>query len=177
MLENSPLLLRPCTALPAETAGDAARLEPAYTIFDALTGAALGFAGWRRRGGFWPRWLARPVLAVHECDDAPLVFTVHGLWGLSGRWEVCDAEGNVLGSLCGPLIKDRFGRNIALWESLAGQGGRARDGDGRELLTLTADPEGVRVAFPPDGDGSPFLRMLLLAAALMHAPSGHALAP
>ena len=78
MLENGALLLRPCTASPA-----AAALEPARAVLDALTGAPLGFAGWRRRA--WPRWLSRPVLAVHEADDAPLLFTVHGLWGLAGR--------------------------------------------------------------------------------------------
>src|SRR5690242_16884251 len=119
MLENGTLLLRACTAPPGVADGAAAALEPARAVLDALTGQPLGFAGWRR-GGPWPRWLARPVLAVHESDDAPLLFTVHGLWSLSARWEVRDADGNRLGALCGPLIKDRFGRPLALWERPAG---------------------------------------------------------
>jgi hypothetical protein len=166
MLENGALLLRTCTAPPGVAEGAAAALEPARCVLDALSGEALGFAGWRR-GGPWPRWLARPVLAVHEMDDAPLVFTVHGLWGLSGRWEVRDADGNVLGTLCGALIRDRFGRNLALWERPPGGIGRARDGDGRDLMTVMATTEGTRVAFASDAERNPFLKMLLLAAALV----------
>jgi hypothetical protein len=168
MLETGALLLRPCAASPAAAAGgEAAGLEPARAVLDALTGAPLGFAGWRPRGRLWPRWLSRPVLAVHESDDAPLLFTAHGLWGLSARWEVRDAEGNVLGVLCGPLIKDRFGRNLALWERPAADVGRARDTDGRELMTVVATAEGTRVAFAAEAEGNPFLKMLLLAAVLV----------
>src|SRR5262249_11962609 len=116
MLENGTLLLRPCATLPAGVSGAQLGLEPAQVVQDALTGALLGFAGWRKRGGFWPGWLSRPVLAVHESDDAPLLFTVHGLWGLAARWEVRDADGNIVGVLSGPLLKDRLGRSIALWE-------------------------------------------------------------
>ncbi len=168
MLETGALLLRACTAPPGVADGPAAALEPARAVLDALTGAPLGFAGWRR-GGMWPRWLVRPVLAVHESDDAPLVFTVHGLWGLSGRWEVRDADGNVLGVLCGPLIKDRFGRNLALGERPDGGVGRVRDGDGRELMTVMATPDGTRIAFAAAAERNPFLKMLLLAAALVDA--------
>jgi len=166
MLENNPLLLRPGAAdLAAD--GAAAALEPAQVIVDALTGVMLGFAGWRRRGGgFWRRWLARPVLAIHEGDDAPLLCTVHALWGLSARWEVRDADGHVLGTLHGSLIKDRFGRDLALTEPAAA-GGRARDADGNELMTLLAAPEGLRVSFAPAAEGNPFLKMLPLAAALV----------
>jgi hypothetical protein len=166
MLETGALLLRDCTALPGVEDGAAAALEPARAVLDALTGEPLGFAGWRR-GGLWPRWLARPVLAVHESDDAPLVFTVHALWALSGRWEVRDADGNAIGVLCGSLIKDRFGRNLASWERPDGGLGRARDGDGRELMTVMPTPEGTRVAFTDAAERNPFLKMLLLAVALV----------
>jgi hypothetical protein len=167
MLENGALLLQPCTAFPGPASGEAAALEPARAILDALSGVPRGFAGWRRRRRLWPRWLTRPVLAVHESDDAPLLFTVHGLWGLAARWEVRDADGNVLGVLCGPLIKDRFGRNLALWERSGGGAGRARDGAGHELVTVLPTPEGTRVAFAAAAEGNPFLKMLLLAAALV----------
>jgi hypothetical protein len=166
MLEDSALLLRPCSSLPG---GGEAALEPARAVLDALTGAPRGFAGWRRRGRLWPRWLSRPVLAVHETDDAPLLFTVHGPWGLSGRWEVRDADGNVLGALCGPLIQDRFGRDLARWQRPDGGVGRARDADGRDLMTVLLTAEGTRVAFTDAAEGNPFLKMLLLAAALVDA--------
>ncbi len=168
MLENGPLLLRDCAAPPGVAAGAAAALRPARAVLDALTGAPLGFAGWRR-GGAWPRWLARPVLAVHESDDAPLVFTVHRLWALSERWEVREADGHAIGLLCGALIKDRYGRNIALWQRPAGGLGRARDGDGQELMSVLTTPEGTRVAFAAAAERNPFLKMLLLAAALVDA--------
>jgi hypothetical protein len=164
MVENGALLLRPCAAFPGAAV---AALEPAHVVLDALTGAPLGFAGWRRRGGAWRRWLSRPVLAVHESDDAPLLFTAHGLWGLSARWEVRDADGGVIGVLCGPLVKDRFGRNLALWEHGPGGAGRARDRDGRELLAALPTADGTRVVFTAETEGNPFLRMLLLAAALV----------
>jgi hypothetical protein len=168
MLENGPLLLSPCTAFPGVAPGaEAAALEPARAVLDALTGTPLGFAGWRRpRRGLWPRWLSRRVLAVHETDDAPLLFTVHNRWGLSASWEVRDADGNLLGVLIGPLVKDRFGRDLALCERRAGVG-RAHDADGRELMTVTDTAEGLRVAFGADAEGNPFLKMLLLAAALV----------
>jgi hypothetical protein len=166
MLETGTLLLLPCTASPA-AGGEAAGLEPARAVLDARTGAPLGIAGWRPCAGLWRRWLGRPVLAVHESDDAPLLFTVHRLWGLSARWEVRDAEGNVLGRLCGPLITDRFGRHLALWERPAGGAGRARDAGGRELMTVGAAADETRVAFAAEAEGNPFLKMLLLAVVLV----------
>jgi hypothetical protein len=166
MLENGTLLLRPCVTFPAGVSGPQLGLEPAHVVQDALTGAILGFAGWRKGGGFWPRWLSRPVLAVHESDDAPLLFTVHSLWGLAARWEVRDADGNIVGVLSGPLLKDRLGRSIALWERGGDLAARVREADGRDLMTLAALADGTRVTFAAEVDGNPFLKMLLLAAAL-----------
>jgi hypothetical protein len=116
--------------------------------------------------------LSRPVLAVHEDDDAPLLFTVHRRWSLFGRWEVRDADGNVLGVLSGPFIKDRFGRHLARWERSAGGLARACDGEGRELLTVAQTAEGTRVAFAPGAEGNPFLKMVLLSAALVESRDG-----
>ncbi len=105
MLENNSLLLRTEAALSGAN-GLAAALEPAQVVLDPLSGALLGFAGWQQRGlGWWRRWWTRPVLAVHEGDDAPLLCTIHALWGLSARWEVRDADGNVLGTLHGALSR------------------------------------------------------------------------
>ncbi len=166
MLEQGALLVRPCAAFPAGAAGgDALALTPGLTVHDALSGAALGVAGWRGRR--WPRWLRRPVLAVHEADDAPLLFTAHRRWGLAPHWEVRDADGGTVGLLYGPLLKDRFGRNLAAEERPPGVVRRVRDLEGRELMTLMGTLEGTRVAFGEAADGNPFLKMLLLAKALL----------
>jgi hypothetical protein len=164
MLEHAALLLRPCTAPPD---GAPEGVRPARAVLDARTGAALGVAGWRAEGRRWLRWLGRPVLAVHESDDAPLVFTARRLWGLGPRWEVCDADGHVVGRLYGPLLKDRFGRTLAAAERGPAGALRVRDAHGRELMVTAPGPGGVRVSFGPEAEGNPFFKMLLLAAALV----------
>jgi hypothetical protein len=166
MLEHGALLLRPCDA-PGN--GAASDLRPLRTVCDADTGRLLGVAGWRRAGRSWLRWLYRPVLAVHEADDAPLLFTVHRLWGLAPGWEVQDADGHVLGLLYGPHVKDRFGRNLAVGKR--GPGGRLTrvcGGDGRELMSIAVLAEGSRLTFAAEVEANPFLKMLLLALALVH---------
>ena len=54
----------------------------------------------------------------------------------------------------------------------AGGLARARDGEGRELLTVAATTEGTRVAFAAAAEGNPFLKMVLLAAALVEPMDG-----
>ncbi len=164
MLENGSLLLLPGDALPLEATAvpDAAR-----TLCDALTGEPVGFAVWRsQRGGWLARWLLRPVLAVHETDDAPLLFTIHRLWGLAPTWEVRDAEGLALGVLAGSVLKDHYGRNLAVCFR-AQDGTQVRDGEGRTLLALTDTPAGKKLTFAPEAEANPFLKMLLVAVALV----------
>jgi hypothetical protein len=168
MLEQRELLLQPCTVFPASGDGPAAALTPDRTVRDPFTGATRGLAGWRPRGRpWWLGWAGRPVLAVHEGDDAPLLFTVHRLWGLGPHWEVRDADGRAVGRLAGPLLKDRFGRNLALFERAPGGAARVRDAAGRELMALEPLPGGTRLTFADPGEGNPFQKMLLLAAALV----------
>jgi hypothetical protein len=164
MLENGALLLLPGDALPLGATGAP---ESAHAVCDALTGEPVGFAVWRKqRGGWLARWLVRPVLAVHEMDDAPLLFTIHQLWGLAPTWEVRDAEGFVLGVLAGSVVKDHYGRNLAL--CLRTQDGtQVRDAEGRTLLTLTETSGGKKLTFAPEAEANPFLKMLLVAVALV----------
>ena len=67
------------------------------------------------------------------------------------------------------MARDRFGRNLALWERPTEGAGRARDADGRELMSVMATADGTRVVFADEAERNPFLKMLLLAAALVGA--------
>jgi hypothetical protein len=133
----------------------------------AESGSPLGFACWQRSGAAaWWRWLARPVLAVHEQGDEPLVFTVRRSWGLLPRREVLDADGNRVGMLQGAFLLDPGGRRLGHREREA-LGGRTvfRDRAGRTLAELTQDG-GLHLTFNAEVENEPFAKMLLLAAAL-----------
>jgi hypothetical protein len=155
MLEQRVLLVAP---------RGAAATQP---ILDGESGRPLGCARWRPPPAApWWRRLAPPVLAVHEEEDEPLVFTVHRGWGLWPRHEVRDADGRPVGSLRGGCLRDAGGRPVAELAAGEGKGERVfRGRGGRELARLTPGPEGLRLAFNPDV-GDPFVRMLLLAAVL-----------
>jgi hypothetical protein len=150
MLEQRTLLLRP-----RSTSG-------VQVILDGESGVPLGFARWQPAASpGWRRLLARRVLAVHEQEDESLLFTIRRTWGLLPRREVQDADDQFVGSLLGRLIHDRFGRPVAA----------LRDGvfftpSHRALAELAATPDGLRLWFGPAIAGEPFIKMLLLAAAL-----------
>src|SRR4051794_24242174 len=95
MLEHRTLLLCP-------RGPDGAR-----AILDAETGAPIGSV--RHEPGPW-WWPGAAVLAVHEHEDAPLLFTVRRRWGLPPRREVYDADGHRVGDLIGPLVRNEYGR-------------------------------------------------------------------
>jgi len=95
------------------------------------------------------------------------------LFRLLPRREVCDADGHHVGILAGPQVRDRFGRNLAvLQRERNGRAAVFRSPDGRSLGRVTADADGVRVAFGPAVAGDPFAKMLLLAAALSATAAG-----
>lgn len=150
MLEHRALLMRARTR---------SAVQP---IVDADNGAALGYARWEvETGRSWRRLLGRGVLAVHEQEDEPLLFTVRRAWSLFPRRDVCDAEDQTVGSLAGRLVHDRYGRPIAALEN-----GTFRDPYRRVLAELALSAEGLRLTFSDDIAGEPFIKMLLLAAAL-----------
>lgn len=150
MLEHRVLLLRRCSA------------SAVQAIVDGDSGAALGYA--RRqaeRTGFWRRLFGGGVLAVHEQEDEPLLFTVRRAWSLLPRREVCDADEQPVGTLLGRLIHDRFGRPVAHLEQEV-----FLTPCRRVLAKLHATPDGLRLTFGDAVVGEPFVKMLLLAAAL-----------
>jgi hypothetical protein len=153
MLEQRVLLVRPRSA------------SAVQAIVDGESGAALGSVRWKSESrSSWWRLFGRCVMAVHEHEDEPLLFTLRRAWSLLPRREVRDAEDHPVGSLFGRLVHDRFGRPVA-----ALQDGLFRSPRRRILAELTSTPEGLRLAFSPDISGQPFVKMLLLAAALQMA--------
>jgi len=149
MLEHRMLLVRPRTA------------SAVQTIVDGDSGAPLGFARWEAEESAWRRFFGRRLLAVHEHEDEPLLFTIRRAWSLLPRREVRDAEGQVIGSLLGRLVHDHFGRTIA-----ARQGGLFLSPNQRPLAETTTTVDGLRVLFSAEIAGEPFIKMLLLAAVL-----------
>lgn len=131
-------------------------------IVDADSGAVLGFVRWEQeRTRSWRQLFSRRVLAVHEQDDEPLLFTVSRAWSLLPRLEVKDAEGELIGNVLGRFLRDRYGRPIAILEEDA-----FHDPYRRRLAELIASPAGLRLRYSEDIDGEPFVKMLLLAVAL-----------
>lgn len=151
MLEHRVLLLRPCSA------------SGVRTIVDGDSGKPLGFA--RREVETPRRWwrlLARGVLSVREHEDEPLLCTIRRAWSLLPCCIVSDAEGQQIGSLLGRILHDRYGRPLAAFHDDGAFRGSAQ----RVLARLSAAEDGLRLAFSDDIAGEPFIKMLLLSAAL-----------
>src|SRR5262245_36637755 len=101
MIESRRLVVRPCT--PPTNPSSATKLRgnvprPLAGILDADTGLLVGHVYQRQPEARWRRWLAPGLLAVHEAEDEPLVFTVQRPWIFTRTWEVYDADGHVLGA-------------------------------------------------------------------------------
>lgn len=155
MLEQPLLLLRPRDA------------SPRRAIVDAPTGVPLGFAR-RLPAAERPWWgqLGRPVLAVHEHEDEPLLFTVRRCWSLLPWHEVQDADGRSVGQVLEGLVENCYGRRVAVLRREADGGATFRGAGDAVLARLTEDASGLRIAFSADVENDPFIKMLLLAAAL-----------
>jgi hypothetical protein len=151
MLEHHVLLVRSRTPSPAVQA-----------IVDGDNGAALGYARWEEEPApWWRRMFGRGVLAVHEHEDEPLLFTIRRAWSFLPRREVCDADGQPVGMLLGRLVHDRHGRPLAALEN-----GIFRDTNRHALAELSTTADGLRLTFGDEIASEPFVKMLLLAAAL-----------
>jgi hypothetical protein len=155
MLEQRVLLVRPRTT------------SALQAIVDGESGAPLGFARWEAEtpSSWWPLF-GRCMLAVHEQEDEPLLFTIRRAWSLLPRREVRDAEDQPIGSLLGRLVHDQHGRAVAALQDGIFHGPRQR-----VLAELAATPDGLRLAFHADIADEPFVKMLLLAACLVNRGS------
>jgi hypothetical protein len=188
MLETQSLLLR---NLQDAQGARVSRSVAWISIVDVASGTALGSVhscGARRP---WSRWLAPTAWDVFETDDLSHVFSLRRTWPWSPEWTVHDAEGHGVGSvltrparladlrlflsdvrrpnfdrLAETRIEDHQGRCVA----------RVQDnGDtcfflsisGTKLGCLSRRGEESELTFAAVTTQSPFLRMLLLAAALV----------
>jgi hypothetical protein len=107
----------------------------------------------------WFHWLSWPIVEVREGDDEALLFTIDRYRGLQTTWIVRDADERLVGKLRGRSIWDPADRVVAQadgedWQTPAGQ----------RVATLEPSPDGLLLTF--HGDINPFLRMLLVAAAV-----------
>lgn len=182
MLEYHALLLRNLPhAQSAPVAGSVA-------ILDVISGNTLGSV---RSCGAWSRWLAPSAWDIFETEDLSHVFSLRRTWPWSPEWTVHDAEGHCVGSvlsrpprwtdlrlflsdvrrpnfdrLVETRIEDHQGRCIARVQD-DGDTRRFLAISGTELGCLSRKPEGSELTFAPTTLENPFLRMLLLAAALV----------
>jgi hypothetical protein len=157
MLEQSALLLQPW--VPAAGGGRG------RAILDAAARTPLGLArtpAGRRAGS----WFARPVVEIYETEDESLLCTVGRGWWPAGRWLVREADGHLVGSVRGPHVEDRRGRDVAVLRPGPDGGGPFLDTAGVELGRLEEGTDGLRLKFAVWLEGDPFARMLLLAAAV-----------
>src|SRR5437899_375936 len=99
MLEYPALLLRP-----AGSDGMRPIVGP--------SGTPLGFARMAKAKGI-RRWLGWQEIEVHEEEDSPLLFTIRRRWTWPARFEVCDAEDYLVGSLAGRFLLNEFNRRLA----------------------------------------------------------------
>ncbi len=145
--------------------------EAGLRSISGAAGQPLGYAWWRPRRGPW--WRLRPqVLAVHEHEDEPLLFTVRRWWPLLPWRELRDAEGRPVGYLRGASISDRIGRCVACREKTSEIGASCfRQPAGRALGEVASTAEGMVLTFAPAVEPDPFAKMLLLAAVLLEGTS------
>src|SRR5438067_917041 len=131
MLEQQSLLL-----LPWQTGAEARAW-----IVEPGSAAPIGFVFRRRISGplSWLCWWRRPVLAVHEYEDEPLLLTLHASLG---SWLVRDADGHFVGRVRGTRLFDGLGQPLAYLQADE-DGSSYRGLDRHELATTVLDGEGV----------------------------------
>src|SRR5262249_49799017 len=129
------------------------------------TGDELGCTQRRPRRRWWqfgPR-----VVDVTELPDSSLLCTSRRCWSLYPWYEVDDADGYLVGWVGGGVLLNTFGNILAFREDDPQPGtSRFHDGERNELGRLAWHGDDVRVEFGDKVTDLPFVKMLLLAAAL-----------
>lgn len=188
MLESHGLLLLSwAVSKPPPTRDyDQTRDVPSRTVRDLATGLFRGRIYWRPGTQHrWLQWFACPMLEIYETEDESLLCTAQRSWGILPRWQVRDADENLVGWIVRPcfwvtspshsatqsrgtLLLDRLSRKLAVFDPGPSDQaeGRFLDAERQELATLAPSNEGLAVTFAVELDDRPFEKMLLLAAAL-----------
>jgi hypothetical protein len=148
MLEHSQVLIR--------------RSDEGWELVEPASGESLGSARRRMTRSTWFGLSRRTAVDVFEAEDEPLVFTVRQLWGLSPKWEICDADGHPVAFVRRGRILDAFGRPWARMSS-ADQGIEFRAGD-RLFARTRRTHKGIVIEFASDLQDHPLTKMSLLGA-------------
>ncbi len=134
-------------------------------------GKRVGFAWRPPLSPWWLRWFAAP-LAVHEADEEPIVFQVQRLWTLLPRWQVSDADGELVGSVGGSWLLDRWDRPLLRRRRAPDGSGESFElAAGQKVAEWCRDGDRLRLTFLPPVQDEPFRKMLLLAGVLLLRPA------
>jgi hypothetical protein len=169
MVERSELLVGPWRWLqPGELPGWE---QPGWgrPITEPATGAPLGFVRAARLRPW--RWLTAQRLDVLETEDASLLMSLRHPWVGFGRWHVIDAENRRLGVVQLPHVLDGDRGRLGRVELDRATGQRRFRRTSGETCALFEDGEGgLTIRHAADSDPNPFLRMVILGAALALEP-------
>lgn len=127
----------------------------------------LGFAAWCRRGeGLLASWFGNRQITVYETEDASLLMTLRrGFWKI---WDIFDSEEHLIGRLYRGLLLDHDGKVIAQPHRRE-QGIAFHDSLNQTLALFTPSGGNWTLSFGREVPTNPFVRLVLLGAALTHA--------
>jgi hypothetical protein len=123
-----------------------------------------------KRARVWSffRWLIRQTWEVLETDDESLLISLLGPWGLFRQWEIIDAEDRLVCTISSGQIIDSAGhlraRRASFTEPL--RQGFVTIGN-EELAWCRRVQGGIELVFLPVIQDDPYIKMSLLAAALV----------
>lgn len=164
MLERQTLRLMPWTwAAPGD--GKLPTLDRSRAVLAPESAAMLGFARLVRG----PSWFGCGPQRIDVCEteDASHLLSLEQGWFSFGRWDFYDAERTRIGGMVGRHVLDERGfRSASIWQE--GAALHAIRGRGGALLAWieTHGAGTTLLRFADDLDANPFMRMVLLAAAL-----------
>jgi hypothetical protein len=168
MLERAELLLLPWTLDTPDP--DAVWVRH---VLDGATLATLGLVRGASLRPSWRTWFRAQRLEVLETEDAALLMTLVRSWGWSRLWSIYDAEDQHVGSLYPPALFDAEGLRRGDLHMESALRGEILGPTGQRLAEIEERnaTEALRLRFAADLEPNPFLRMLLLAAALILQPA------
>jgi hypothetical protein len=156
MLEQDELLIQP----PDE--------RGRWLIVASSAGEVAGYATLLPRPGWWAELLVPVVMAVRESGDEPLLLTLRRRWLLSAWHEVREAEEQRVGRVLGPVIQNASLIPCAYHRQEREGTARIENVQGATLARLHRHKMGLSLVFEPTLEEDPFLKMLLLASALVN---------
>ena len=118
--------------------------------------------GYSRLFGGQCLWLPGWKLSVHEKEQSPLVFTIRRCLTLRSRYEVRDAEEDLVGTIVQKMILDRWEQEYYTIET-----DRILTMLGEPIACWTRDGTAILVEMNLRVQHDPFKKMLALAAILL----------